>query len=134
MGGRTAAISQTELEVLKSLWQHGAGTVREIDAALRRQGRRWAYTTVQTLLHRLERKGYVECDKSQIAHVFDAAMSRADFLRSQLDTLATDVCDGAAAPLVLALVEQQDFSDEEIARFRSLLDRLNQSKPGGERK
>ena len=43
-------LSDSELEVLKVLWDRGTGTVREVNAELSRLGRRWAYTTVQTLL------------------------------------------------------------------------------------
>ena len=54
MDDRPCTIGEAELEVLKVLWDHGPGTVRDVDAHLRRQKRRWAYTTVLTLLQRLE--------------------------------------------------------------------------------
>lgn len=126
MAKKPTAISGTELEVLKVLWEHGAGTVREVDAHLRRNQRRWAYTTVQTLLQRLENKGYVTRDKSEFAHVFSAAVSRDRLLHERLDDLADQLCDGTAVPLMLALVEKQDFSPEDLQRFRGLLDRLEQ--------
>ena len=71
-------ISETEMDVLKALWQDGPGTVREINERLRRRRRKWAYTTVQTLLNRLKEKGYVERDESALAHVFRAGMTRED--------------------------------------------------------
>lgn len=36
--------------MIKALWDNGPGTVREIDAVLRKQGQAWAYTTISTLL------------------------------------------------------------------------------------
>src|SRR5262245_22527923 len=118
------ALSETELEVLKVLWEHGPGTVRDLDAVLRKQGRRWAYTTVLTLLHRLEAKGYVKSDKSDLAHVFHAAVTRDRLLRLRLKALADDLCEGTATPLLHALVEGQRLTSEEIERLRRLLDDL----------
>src|SRR5260370_28721035 len=97
---RRAAISETELDVLKVLWEQGAGTVREINALLRRQGRRWAYTTVLTLLQRLEAKGFVTSDKSSVAHVFRPAVSRDKLLRQRLKDLANQLCEGVSTPLM----------------------------------
>src|SRR5437016_2369819 len=103
VAARQAPISDTELEVLKVLWDRGPGTVRELDAHLRRQKRRWAYTTVLTLLQRLEAKGYVRSDKRDLAHVFHPAVTRARLLRRRMKDLADELCEGAAAPLVQAL-------------------------------
>jgi predicted transcriptional regulator len=128
MEARRVSISETELEILKVLWEHGPGTVRALNALLRQQGRRWAYTTVLTLLQRLESKGYVSSDKSGVAHVFRSAVTRDKLLRQRLKDLANQLCEGTATPLVLALVEGQRFTVEEIDRFRRLLDQLETKK------
>jgi predicted transcriptional regulator len=117
-------ISDTELCVLKVLWEHGAGTVRETQQRLTDQGRTWAYTTVQTLLGRLEAKGYVACDRGGTAHVFHAAVSREQLLQQRLTDLADQLCEGTASPLLLALVEGGKFSSTDIDQFRRLLDEL----------
>ncbi len=124
MEARRPPISESELDLLKALWEHGPGTVREIKDVARGLGKRWAYTTVLTLLQRLETKGYVTSDKSGLAHVFRPAVSREKLLRHRLHDLAKQLCEGTATPLVLALVEGQRFTSEEINQFRSLLDRL----------
>jgi predicted transcriptional regulator len=129
MRERLGPISQTEFEVLKVLWQHGPGTVREVNDQLGR----WAYTTVQTLLTRLQKKGYVACDKSGFAHVFRPVVSRDKLIRRRLGELVEQLSDGAATPLVLALVEDHRFSPDEIDQFRQLLDRLEAKGPGASR-
>ena len=128
MESRRTSISETELDVLKVLWENGPGTVRAVNALLRRQGRRWAYTTVLTLLQRLEAKGYVTSDKSGLAHVFRPAVTRDNLLRQRLKDLANQLCEGTATPLVLALVEGQRFTAAEISQFRLLLDQLEGKK------
>ena len=117
----------TELEVLKALWECGPATVRQVHAHLHDQGQRAAYTTVLTHLQRLEAKGYAASDKRGLAHVFRAAVSRDRLLRRRLKSLADELCDGAASPLLHALVEGRRFKPEEIERFRRMLDELEGS-------
>jgi predicted transcriptional regulator len=124
VGAQRPETSDTELEVLKALWDHGPGTVRELDAVLRGQGRRWAYTTVQTLLNRLQAKGYVASDKRELAHIYRPTVSKDKLLRQRLRDLAEELCEGVPTPLVLALVENHRFTAEEIAHFRRLIDEL----------
>lgn len=123
-GPEPPALSEAEAEVLTVLWEHGPGTVRRMNEALEARGRQWAYTTVQTLLQRLEAKGCARRDTSGLAHVYRAAASRDDLIKRRLKGVADELCGGASAPLVLALVEQHQYSAEEIARFRTLLDRM----------
>jgi predicted transcriptional regulator len=116
--------NQTELAVLKALWESGPGTVRDVQDRLNRQGRAPGYTTVQTHLVRLEAKGYVTCERGGGAHVFRAAVSRDQLLQRRLTDLADQLCEGTASPLLLALVEGGKFTPEEIDQFRKLLDQL----------
>lgn len=122
MAPRQPGLSETELEVLKALWELGSGTVRELNELLTRRGRRWAYTTVLTLVGRLQTKGYVASDTGAVAHVFRPLVSREELLRLRLTSLADDLCGGTATPLVHALVEGGRLTSEEIAEFRRLLD------------
>ena len=116
------ALSEAEREVLKVLWDRRLATVREINVVLEDRGRHWAYTTVATLLQHLAVKGYVTSDPSVIPHVYRAAITRDELLDRHLKDAAAEFCDGQAAPLVLALVQGNRFSAEEIRRFRQVLD------------
>jgi predicted transcriptional regulator len=127
--GIQPGLSESEREVLRALWDHGPATVREINAVLARRGRRWAYTTVATLLQRLGTKQYVASDPSVVPHVYRAAVSRDELLERRLKDAADELCDGRAAPLVLALVQGGRFSAEELARLRRLLDEAAASPP-----
>jgi predicted transcriptional regulator len=124
-------VSDAELEVLKVLWEHGPGTVRDVEGHLppRRRKGRWAYNTVLTLLSRLREKGYVTSDKPESgggpALVFRATVTRGQMLRQNLSELADRVCDGTAGPLVHALVDgARNLSAQEISELRKLLDEL----------
>ncbi len=125
MGGKFGDVSEAEMDVLQALWDGGPGAVREIGARLEPKGRQWAYTTIQTLLTRLESKGYVTSDKSGLAHVFSAAVTRDTFLSRRLLELADELCDGETTPLVMALTQKHKFSKKEIEAFRKLIDRFD---------
>src|SRR5260221_9545825 len=115
------SVADAELTVLKALWEGGPGTVREV---LERLGREqdWAYTTVQTLLSRLQEKGYVATDRRELAHVFRPVIRPEELAGKRVEELAASLLDGAVAPLLLRLVEQGRFTPAEIASFRALLD------------
>jgi BlaI family penicillinase repressor len=118
-------VSDAELDVLKVLWADGPSTVRDVETRLRKRRRRWAYTTILTLLSRLKEKGYVKQDRTGgAAHVFHAAITRNQLLADGLSDLADRICDGTSSPLVHALVQGKRLSSEEIADLRKLLDEL----------
>ena len=121
--GERPGLSEAEREVLRVLWEFGPGTVRAVNARLGSRGRAWKYTTVLTLLQRLQAKGYAAAEAGAgPAHVFRASVTREDVLGQRLRDTAEEFCDGAAAPLLLALVQANRFSAEELSRFRRLLD------------
>ncbi len=126
-------ISDAELEVLKQLWDSpGGATVRALHESLRAAGRDWAYTTVQTLLQRLEEKGCIRKDSSERAHIFKAAVSREDLLGSQLDDLMQRLCEGQASPLLLSLVQRRSLSSQDISELRHLLKQMEHESPRDE--
>ncbi len=124
MARENPGISDAEMDALKVLWEHGLAPVRDVAAQLKRRKRVWAYTTVQTLLNRLEAKGYVTADRARTPHVFRAAVTREALVRRRLRDLAENLTDGAATPLVAALVRDRRFTEAEIAEFRRIIDEL----------
>ncbi len=122
MSQQSRNVSDTELEILKVLWDLGSGSVRDVlDASQEGGEREWAYTTAQTLLNRLQEKGFVRSKKEGRAFIFEPTVSRDDLVGRGLTELAERVCDGAAMPLLLNLVRSSKFSSEDLGRFRDLL-------------
>ncbi|MEM7203746.1 MAG: BlaI/MecI/CopY family transcriptional regulator [Planctomycetota bacterium] len=111
-------MTDAEQALLKALWNRGPSTVR----ALRCHGDSRTYNTVQTLLLRLEQKGYVRVDRSLATHVYEPAVTRDEVLDGRLEALARDLCDGSAAPLLLRLVARSGLDAADVAHFRGLLD------------
>ena len=124
MSPANGQVSDTELGLLKVLWELGEGTVRDVLDARPGNEKAWAYTTAQTLLNRLVEKGFVESRKQGRAHLFRPTVTRDELLGQSLQQLAERVCDGASLPLLLNLVNGSRFTPKELRRFRDLLDEL----------
>ncbi|HNO76945.1 MAG TPA: BlaI/MecI/CopY family transcriptional regulator [Phycisphaerae bacterium] len=119
-------LGSAELDVLRALWDGGPGTVRDVMGHLPARRRKVAYTTVQTLLNRLEQKGYVKCDKSDIAHVFRAKLTRERVQRARLKSMIGQLYDGAVGAMALHLVKTQKLSREELAELQKLIEKLDE--------
>jgi predicted transcriptional regulator len=125
MPPREADLGEAELEVLKVLWDEGPLPVREVMNRLHGRGRRVAYTTVLTFLTRLEQKGFVKADKSEMAYIYQPTVSRDGVAKSRLRSFLQQLYDGAAGPLVLQLIREESFTEDEIAQLQKLLDDLD---------
>ncbi len=121
-------LGSTEQEVLQALWGVGQGNVRQVLNEMHARGRNLAYTTVQTMLTRLEPKRCVESDKSGMAYIYRAAVDREEVMRSRVRSVVEQFFDGAAAPLVLQLIQTGKFSADEISELHELIDKLDSSK------
>ena len=122
---RQSELGAAELEVLKALWDAGPATVRQVLTYLHERGRRLAYTTVLTFLTRMEQKGFVSSDKSELAYVYRAKVSRERVSRLRLKSLIQELYDGAAGPLVVQLVKSERLTPQEIEELQNMIDRLD---------
>lgn len=132
MGELPHDLGSAELEVLRVLWDEGPRTVRDVMQSLHGRGRKVAYTTVLTMLSRLEQKGFVASNRSGQAYVYRAKVSRSRVTRSRLESLLEELYDGAAGPLVLQLLQSERLSADEIAELRALVERLDAERNAGE--
>ena len=117
-------LSKLEFQVLVTVWKLGAASVREIQESF--PGiRRPAYTTVQTILYRLETKEAVQRTKKiGNAHIFEAVISRTAVQRRLVDELL-DLFGGCAQPLVSHLIESGQLTLEDVNEARKTLRALS---------
>ena len=94
MAKRPPTIPDSELDVLKVLWDLGQATVREALETLRAAGRQWSYATVATLLDRLETKGLVTSDRRELAFVYRPAISTQEVRQRRLTSLVDKLYQG----------------------------------------
>jgi predicted transcriptional regulator len=108
---------------MEALWSHGASSVREIQEAFPERGRP-AYTTVQTMVYRLEAKKAIRrVKKIGNAHIFDALISRRAAQRRLIDELLS-FFGGRSQPIVAHLIESGKLTLEDVHEAERTLRRL----------
>lgn len=123
-------LTKFELEVMSALWKISPASVREIQEQLPEK-KRPAYTTVQTIIYRLEEKGAVRrIKKIGNAHIFEAAVTRQSAHRRLINELL-DLFGGSARPLMTHLVETGKLSLEDIQELESDLLKQQDEQPRG---
>ena len=122
--------TETELSILRVLWQQGPSTVREVHAAL---GSGTGYTTVLKLMQILAEKGLVERDEQQRAHVYRARRAQADTQRQLTVDLLDRAFGGSATGLMLQLLQGRQVSPAEVAELRRVLDAYENEYQAGRR-
>ena len=117
-------LTKVELRVMDAMWQLGPASVREIQEALPAK-QRPAYTTVQTMIYRLEAKGAVRrVKKIGNAHVFEPAISRESAQRRLIDELLS-FFGGKIQPVMAHLVESGRLSLDDVKEAEKTLKKLS---------
>jgi BlaI family penicillinase repressor len=126
---QTIKLTRFEMEIMDALWDLGSASIREIHDRLPER-KRPAYTTVQTIIRRLEEKGAVRQTK-QIgnAHIFEPVVTREAAHRRLIDELL-DLFGGSARPLMAHLAEAGKLSLEDLRELESILAQKGEDDPG----
>ena len=125
MAKRPPTIPDSELDVLKVLWDREKATVREVLETLKAAGREWSYATVATLLDRLETKGVVTSDRNDLAFVYRPAITPGEVQQKRLKNLVEKLYQGEPGLLVLHLLKAHPLDPAQAREVRALLDEMN---------
>jgi BlaI family transcriptional regulator, penicillinase repressor len=126
---RLPRLSKLELQIMEALWSRGASSVREIQEAFPEKGRP-AYTTVQTMVYRLETKNAIRrVKKIGNAHIFEAVVSRSSAQRRLIDELLA-FFGGSSQPVVAHLIESGNLTLDDVKEAEQLLLKLKSGKSG----
>lgn len=109
-----------ELDLLRTLWQLGPSSVRQVHEAQRRERPDLAYANVLRLMQVMHGKGLLKRDESQRSHVYAPAHKQDSLQTRLLDELIHKAFGGSGKDLVLAALRNRGVSDaerEEIRRF-----------------
>ena len=121
-------LTKLELHIMEALWDHGASSVREIQERFPEKDRP-AYTTVQTIVYRLEAKKAIKRTKKiGNAHIFEAAVTRRAAERRLIDDLLS-LFGGRTQPLVAHLIEAGKLTIEDVEDARAELRKAKKEKP-----
>ena len=116
-------LSKLELQIMEALWSHGPCSVREIQESFPAK-KRPAYTTVQTMVYRLEtKKALRRIKKIATALIFEAAVSRQAAERRLIDDLLS-LFGGRSRPIMAHLVESGTLTLEDVREAEKALLKL----------
>ena len=122
-------LTRLELQIMETLWSKGPASIRELLEAFPND-ERLAYTTVQTVVYRLEAKKAIRrTSKFGNAHVFEATVSRDSAQHRMIDDLVA-LFGGRRLPIVTHLIESGKLTPEELRGARAALRKATkQEKP-----
>jgi predicted transcriptional regulator len=117
--GKKHRLGDLQLKIMRVLWELGSATVAEVQAAL--CGDDLAYTTVATMLRKMEDRGLVSHREARRRFVYEAAVSAEEITRSMADDFVDRLFEGSLARAVSHLLETRDVSRQELARLEKMI-------------
>jgi BlaI family transcriptional regulator, penicillinase repressor len=124
-------LTPLELEIMNVLWKTGPANVHAVQACL--ENRNLAYTTVQTMLNILHRKGKVKRQLKDRAYVYRAVLSRQRAVRQAVGEVLQRFFEGSADSLVLNLLETRQLTPGRLAQIQKLLEQSPEENDGNDR-
>ena len=120
-------LTPLELEIMTVLWDGGPASVQDVTRQLEREPK-LAYTTVQTMLNILVRKGKAKRTLVDRAYRYRAAITRQKAAGHSLRDLIRRMFDGSAEALVMSLVETRQLTPETLRRLQEMLEESDGSR------
>src|SRR5262245_463442 len=111
-------LTPLELEIMHVLWETGPANVQTVQQRLARE---LAYTTVQTMLNILHRKGKVKRALKDRAYFYRPAVSRSQVVRQAVSDLVEHLFGGSVESLVMSLVETKHLDAAKLTKLNKLL-------------
>ena len=120
-------LSEAQLEIMNVVWDNREVTVARVWRELS-QRRRVARNTVQTMITRLEDRGWLKHRTEGITFWYTATSSRKVTLRRMLRRMTDTAFGGSTAGMVMALLEGQSLSADEAQRIQGMIEDVQRSK------
>ncbi len=117
---RAAQLTRLELQIMQVLWENGASTVQTVQQKL--PGEALAYTTVQTMLNILQKKGKVKRKLVGKAYEYRPVLSRERALREAAGDLIERVFGGSVDALLMSLVKNRQLDKVTLAKMEKLIE------------
>ena len=115
-------MTKFELEVMQVMWKLGRASVREVQESLPER-KRAAYTTIQTIIHRLELKGAVrQVRKIGNAHIYERVITR-DAAHKRMINELLEAFGGSAQPLMAHLAESGKVTLEDLKELENIIEK-----------
>ncbi len=120
--------TKTEMDVLQVLWKHGPSTVRFVHDKLNEQKEIVQYTSTLKLMQLMKEKGMLDRDETNMKHIYSAAVEEDKIKGNLLGRFVDSMFDGSASSLMLALLDNDKTSAEELKKIKELLSKMDKAK------
>ncbi len=121
-------LGERELDIMQALWRLAHATVADVQKALLERGHQVAYTTVQTMLNRLEAKRLVARDQSDRAHRYTPLVKEPNAVGGAIKQLTNRFFKGSVEALAIRLVEKE-LDPKQLARIQEIIATQRQTEP-----
>ena len=118
-------LSESELDVMLVVWR--AQEALDTGEVARRLQKGWKIQAVQVVLGRLDKKGYLSCEKIGRLNYYTPLVAEADYRAAETETFVEKLYRNSPKSLIAALVQSQPLSKEDLEEIRALLDRGEES-------
>jgi BlaI family transcriptional regulator, penicillinase repressor len=123
-------LTPVEWEIMETIWRiGGAPSVRDVVDAAYSNGEK-AYTTIQTVMNTLEKKGLLKRRKIGMVNFYSPAATRDQMIKTELSLLASRVFQGSVPAMAGFLLNSEKLSLKEIESIKALLDRKMNNRRG----
>lgn len=109
-----------EMKILEVLWEMGPANAKTVRDEIAKD-RELAYSTVLTVMRRMEAKGMLRRKKVSRSHVYEAMKDRTAFKKASVRDLLVRFFSGSPSELILHLVKDQKISAKELSKIEDLL-------------
>lgn len=122
---KSEQLTPLELEIMHVLWESGPANVQSVQQNLARP---LAYTTVQTMLNILQKKGKVKRTLQDRAYFYKPVVSRSQVVSQHMSDIVDRLFGGSAESLVMSLVETKHLTPKKLERLRQLIESGDEEK------
>ncbi len=113
-------LGRLELQIMNVVWDRGKATVHDVKNALSR--RKPAYSTILTMMRKLEAKGYLKHEVDGRTYVYRPSISQQAVRHGVLGDVVERLFEGSASLLLTSLVEQNRISENELREIQKLIE------------
>lgn len=118
---RKPQLASLQLAIMRILWEREEATVADVRDKLAAEGRELAYTTVATMLAKMERKGQVGHTAGTKAFVYHPMLRQEQVSRSMVADLAQRLFGGDVTLMVSHLLDGCELSPDELSRLKAVI-------------
>jgi len=121
-------LGDVQRTVLEIVWERGEASVHDVRKQLGRNGKRLAYTTVLTVMQKLEKAGWLEHRAEGKSYIYTPTLSREQAGAGSVRGLLKRVFGGDAVTMFQHLIRESDLSDEELGTLRKMVEEKRKEK------